>query len=176
MSRNKPKRHLRPRFECLESRRLLSSFAQYMGVSNLDVSGPTAAIGPGGYRNLEIKLTLPLNSNGQQTTLNYLDIAAPGGFRWAYGALVQDGDLNPQAESNITIVYETIAPGGTTEAIDVYISPIVQYVDPNTGSTPPGPLPNNSPLSITDTYTVSGFNQITDSLSVTPGDLVVRHY
>ena len=176
MGRTKPRFPLRPLFERLESRSLLSSSAQYSGVSNLDLSGPTAAIGPGGYRNIELKLSLPLDPSGQATSLNYLNIQAtvpnyqnlgePSSIQWSYGTQISRGDSNPQAAPNIAIDPEPISSGATTEVIDVYISPVVQYVDPNTGSTSNLTLQNGSTLSLTDKYTLSDRTATTDTPQV----------
>ena len=81
MSRNKPRHRFRPRFDGLEGRSLLSSSAQFIGFARVDTTGPTAALGPGVYKNLDLRLVLPLNSNGQATVLDELSITGPTGFQ-----------------------------------------------------------------------------------------------
>ncbi len=173
MSRTKQSRRLRPHFESLEARQLLSSSAQFIGFSNVDTTGPTAAVGPGGYENLHIQLTLSLSSPGQSTTLDYLNIAGPPDFQWTYhfptyGDPNAYGDPNPQANPKITVSYEAIAPNATNEIVDVFFSPVVQYVNPTTGVTSFPLLPNGSTLAITAKYTTNSGQITTDSgLNVT---------
>jgi len=70
----KPSRHrFAPIADQLEVRRLLASSASYQGLGNLDVAGPTAAIGPGGNKNLHVQVTVPLDSQGRAPKITYLN-------------------------------------------------------------------------------------------------------
>ena len=172
MSRDKPKRRLRPRFESLESRGLLSSSAQFIGFGNVDTTGPTAAVGPGGYKNLDLKLVLPLGSSGRATNLQYLNIAGPAGFQWTFGNQ-GSGDSNPRADPKITVAPGVIDSRAMTETYEISISPVVLFVDPITGSASTSSLPNNSRLSFTDEYTIAGAMQATTDTPQSDPALIV---
>ena len=159
MSRTKLRRRFKPRFDGLESRSLLSSSAQFVGFSAVDTTGPTAAIGPGGYTNLDLEVVLPLNPNNQPTSLDYLNITGPTGFQWTYGT--QSGGVsNAQAAANVTVAPGVINTQSATETYQISISPVVYYVNPKTGTGSNITIPNNSQLSLTDQYTLAGTTTI----------------
>jgi len=171
MIRKHPQRKFVPRLSQLESRRLLASSAQYLGLNNLDVAGPTAAVGPGGYQNLEIELALPIN-NTNSPMLKSLNITGPSGFNWTYGTTGAGGG-NPEANPMIAMTAGKASSDGKTELFDAYFSPVVSTVDPTTGATVSRTLPNNHALSITIGY-VAGDGSLTTETPTSNPALIVK--
>ena len=176
MNRRPPRRLVAPRPQGLEARRLLAISAAYVGLDTLDVAGPTAAIGPGGFRNLHVQVTIPAGTGGALPTLRALDVAGPGGFRWSFGTTGAGGG-NPQANPAIAVAAGVVAADGKSERFDAYFSPVVAAVDPATGATATRALGNNQPLTLTVAYAYAGGPIATESaatnpaLVVTPRDL-----
>ena len=164
-----------PTADQLEVRRLLASSASYIGLGSLDVAGPTAAIGPGGEKNLHVQVTVPHGAN-TPSVINYLNIVGPGGFQWTYG-MTGTGVANPQANPVIAIANGVVSQNGTSETFDAYFSPVVTSVDGTTGATSFKTLTNGQPLSLTVAYTYANGSSVTESASsnpalvVTPQDL-----
>ncbi len=158
MRNQRSRRRLRPYLDRLEGRRLLASSAQYAGVSPVDLAGPTAAVGPGGYTDLEIKVTVPNSSlPTNPTKLNSLTImdSANANFNWAFGNPTANGIYNPTATATIVVQRETPNTSNGTLTFDAYFSPDVAVVNLNSGATTTQQLPSgNTPLTITDNYTV----------------------
>jgi len=177
MIRRLPRRGFVPRLHRLEERRLLASSAAYMGLSSLDVAGPTAAIGPGGDKNLHVQLSIPLDGLGRAATPQYVNISGPTGFQWTYGT-TGPGSYNPQANPVIAIPLGTSSSDGKSELYDAYFSPVVSAVDSTTGATTSKTLANNQALSITVAYNYFKNGPLTTdtptsdpALVVTPTDL-----
>ena len=175
MIRKHPQRKFVPRMAQLESRRLLASSAHYLGLNRLDVAGPTAAVGPGGYKNLEIEIALPIISTNSPS-LKSLNISGPTGFTWTYGTTGAGGG-NPEANPVIAVMAGRASSDGKAELFDAYLSPVVSSVDPTTGATVSKMLPNDQALSIT-VYYDNGNGALTTETSgsnpaliVTPTDL-----
>ncbi|WP_435021296.1 hypothetical protein TA3x_002299 [Tundrisphaera sp. TA3] len=115
-----------PRAEILESRRLMAVSASYLGLTDLDFAGPTASIGPGGVRNLELKVSLPAGADGRGGTLDSVRIEGPDGTRWSFGD-------QTRADAAIVVDPAPFAPGDAFRNYTLYISPTVQVVDEVTG-------------------------------------------
>lgn len=173
----KPSRHFfAPVVDQLEARRLLASSASYIKLENLDVAGPTAGAGPGGYKNLHLQLTVPRNGS-TDPIITYLNVAGPPGFEWTYGT-TGSGVANTKANPVIAIQAKSVASGATSQMFDPYFSPVVTSVDASTGATSTNTLTSGKGLSITLGYKYAQNGSVTtesaasnSALIVTPQDL-----
>ena len=165
MKRSDRRRRFFPRVDHLESRIALSATSSYIGLDGTDLVGPTASVGPDGIKDIHLTVSNIPIANSSQTPINSLTVTAPSAgsaFQWIYG----DGGLskgnNPEAGPNTEVFIRSIPQGATTETADVFINPIVQYVDPSTGKVTNQTLPNNAELDLSVSYTYNGTRQ-TDS-------------
>ena len=156
-----------PRAEVLEGRRLLAVSASYLGLSNFDFAGPTASIGPGGSRNLELRVSLPTGADGRAGTLNSVNIEGPNGMRWSYGD-------QTRADAAIAVDPGAFASGDAFRTYDLYISPTVQVVDGATGSVAEATLPRSDAgqLKLSVSYTTASGAAVRESWAANPALIV----
>ena len=140
------RRMLVPLAHELESRRLLSVAATFLGFTDVDLTGPTAAPGPDGTQSLHIQVTgLSLDGN-QVEPIDGVTITGPTGFNWTYGITPSSpNDANQQAGPGVQVVLTALSGGSSGDA-DIYFSPVVQQIG-STGQISYATLPNNSTLS-----------------------------
>ena len=146
----------------LDSRRLLSVAATFLGFTDVDLTGPTAAPGPDGTQSLHIQVTGLSVEGSQVEPIDGVTISGPSGFSWNYG-LTPSSPNNANQEAGPAVqVLLTVLSSGTSGDADIYFSPIVQQTS-STGQISYATLPNNSTLSGTVYYGVSNPTQYSSS-------------
>jgi hypothetical protein len=103
----------------LESRRLLSVAATFLGFTDVDLTGPTAAPGPDGTQSLHIQVTgLSVEAN-QVEPVDGVTISGPSGLSWNYGLTPSSpNDANQDAGPGVQVVL-TVLTGGSSGDADI---------------------------------------------------------
>jgi hypothetical protein len=119
---------LNPSVHELDSRRLLSLAASFLGYTGVDLTGPTAAAGPDGTQSLHIQVT-GLSVEGNPATVEPVDgvtIIGPTGFNWTYGLtpnlpVRQSGVATPLIDVNpFALNPRPIDPSYSSEHFEVW--------------------------------------------------------